>query len=306
MFLDRITDGGWILAIRERSAGKELFQGNTQRPFKIVRNPWRYWCADPFIVERDGKTYIFCEAFDILKDRGILAYRSIGKNGRIGRLKPCLDIGSHLSYPNVFCHNDKMYMIPESGSIDEVTVYEATYFPTTWQKKTVLLSHISACDTNILEHNGSAYLLTLVFDKTQRPYVYDKMFIFKWDGKAFVPCSTKPAVEDSCTARNAGNLFYSDKKLYRVSQNCKNLYGESISFHQILTLNDSCYQETTVSKITVGDIHVNSQKSFDGIHTYNLSSRYEIIDLQRKKWFRIERLIYLLICKVRRFLPSKH
>lgn len=306
MFLDRITDGGWVLAIRERVAGEELFLGHTHRSFKLIRNPWRYWCADPFLIEYDGQTYLFCEAFDILKDRGVLAYRTINQKGRISRLKPCLDIGSHLSYPNVFFHNGKMYMIPESGSIGEVAIYEASHFPDSWQKNRVLLSEISACDTNILEHNGERYLFTLIFDKTHCPYLYDEMYIYKWDGNNFVPCSNKPAIKDSCTARNAGNFFQINGAIYRVSQNCKNLYGENITFHQIIALSDHDYQETAVSQITVGEIHVNNRKCFDGIHTYNLNSRYEIVDLQRKKWFRIERLIYLFGCKLRRLAFFNH
>ena len=55
LFLDRFIDGGWVLAIRPRVSESELFLGHTDRPFKLIRNPWRYWCADPFLVDYLGK-----------------------------------------------------------------------------------------------------------------------------------------------------------------------------------------------------------------------------------------------------------
>ncbi|MBQ7345853.1 MAG: hypothetical protein IJW45_07325 [Oscillospiraceae bacterium] len=301
MLFDKYADGGWVLAIRPRISGRELFLGHTQQPFKLIKNPWRYWCADPFLVHHQGVRYIFCEAFDILKDRGILAYRTIDEKGRISRLRPCLDTGSHLSYPNVFFHEGQVYMIPESGTIDEVALYRASRFPDRWEKEAVLL-HDAACDTDLIEHQGKVYLLTLIFDKTQKPYVYDKLYAYVWDGTRFTLCQPGPVVQGARYARNAGCIFPHEGTLYRVSQDCKDMYGERITFHQILELSENSYKEHAVRQIDVADIKIDSRKHFDGIHTYNADDCYEIVDLQRKKWLRIERLLYLFTHKLRHVL----
>ena len=68
MFLDKYIDGGWTLAIRPRQHGHELFLGDSKQLFRLIRNPWRYWCADPFLINIQGTEYIFCEAFDILQN----------------------------------------------------------------------------------------------------------------------------------------------------------------------------------------------------------------------------------------------
>ncbi|MBQ5711069.1 MAG: hypothetical protein IIV61_00490, partial [Oscillospiraceae bacterium] len=286
MFLDRISDCGWVLAIRERLCGQEAFLGHTQRPFKLIRNPWRYWCADPFLIHHDGVEYIFCEAFDILKDRGILAYRTIDRRGRVSKLRPCLDTGSHLSYPHIFRHDGQMYMIPESDAAGEVALYRATQFPDRWQKQTVLLKDISACDTDLVSHQGDTYLLTQVFDRSQIPYVYDSLYLYIWDGARFRPCSAEPIVHGAQKARNAGAIFEHEGTLHRVSQDCAEMYGESITFHQIDRLDRNGYEEHPIQQLRVSDIRLDRPNTFEGIHTYNADERYEIIDLQRKKWFR--------------------
>lgn len=305
MFLDRISDGGWVLAIRERIAGQEAFLGHTQRPFKLIKNPWRYWCADPFLIQHGEVKYIFCEAFDILKDRGILAYRTIDKKGRISKLHPCLDTGSHLSYPNIFHCDDQIYMIPESGQANEVVLYQATHFPDCWEKHTVLLEDTSACDTNLVLHQGQAYLLTLIFDKNRTPYVYDELYAYVWDGSRFIPCRPDPIVRGAHHARNAGNVFDHEGILYRVSQNCSEMYGENITFHQIDRLDQDGYEERSLHRIRVADIRLDGPNTFEGIHTYNADAHYEVIDLQRKKWFRPARLIYLCLYKLRNILANR-
>lgn len=306
MFLDKYIDGGWVLAIRPRVTGGELFLGHTDRPFKRIRNPWRYWCADPFLIDYQGKTYLFCEAFDIFRDRGILAYRTIDEKGRVGKLHPCLDIGTHLSYPHVFCHDGTMYMCPESGAAREVAVYEATSFPDRWEKKAVLLPDTAACDSDLVTCQGVHYLLTLIYEQNTTAYVYDKLYAFRWDKDRFVPCSTAPVVHSARYARNGGAIFEYQGHLYRVSQDCEKMYGESVTFHQIQTLAPDRYQERPVRTVTVGDIRLDHHYHYDGMHTYNANEQFEIIDLQRKKWFRIERILYLIGNKLRCLFRRGH
>ena len=299
MFLDKYIDGGWTLAIRDRVPGEESFRGESGGKFTIVKNPWRYWCADPFLFCHQGKRYIFCEACDIFKDRGVLAYRMIDEDGRISKMRVCMDTGFHLSYPNVFSYNGQIYMIPETAADGQVQVYRATQFPDKWEKCAVLLDHISACDTNLIQYEEQWYLMTLVYDTAVIPYRYDKLYTFVWNGQEFIPCMEEPAVEGAKIARNAGGIFQNEEMFYRVSQNCHNHYGEEINFHQIKKLTPTCYEEEIVGQIGVADIVVDSVQKYDGIHTYNVDDRYEIIDLQKKKWFRIERFIYLLNNKIR-------
>lgn len=297
MFLDRYIDSGWTLAVRKNIPDGQLFQSDDKRPFYAIKNPWRYWCADPFLFNYKGTEYIFCEAFDIFKDKGVIAYRIIGKNGKVSKLYPCLECEGHLSYPNIFEHDGQIYMVPESGDANEIALYKAIQFPDKWEKAAVLVKDVAACDTNLIRYNNETYLLTVIIDKNQSQYSYDSLYLYVLNGDCFEKCENSVAVCDAEYARNGGNMFYDKEYLYRVSQNCKDMYGENLNFLAVDKISSTHYEEHLTKKVSLSDIEVAGNKRYDGIHTYNFDLQYEIIDLQKKKWFRIERFLYLVMNK---------
>jgi hypothetical protein len=69
-------------------------------------------------------------------------------------------------------------------------------------------------------------------------------------------------------ARNAGNIFEMNNKLYRPVQDCSNMYGEKVRMMEILELSETTYREREIE---------NSPLSFkqDGwnrtkMHTFNI------------------------------------
>ena len=50
----------WTIAYRHRH-NQETLLDDTEAPFSIVKNTWRYWAADPHIVEHEGT--IFSQSF---------------------------------------------------------------------------------------------------------------------------------------------------------------------------------------------------------------------------------------------------
>ena len=55
----------------------------------------------------------------------------------------------HLSYPYIFEHEDRVYMIPETNEANEIRLYQAVDFPLIWELKQVLMQNVSAVDTSI-------------------------------------------------------------------------------------------------------------------------------------------------------------
>lgn len=297
--LNKFYDTNWVLAIKKKEHNNPFFLNDKKTTFSTIKNPWRYWCADPFLFKYSGKTFIFCEAFDIFQDKGIIAYRYLKENGKLSKLYPCLDLPFHLSYPYIFEHDGDIFMVPETGSADEIQLYKATHFPNKWKKQKVLLKNKSACDTNFLVYDGNAYMFTLIFDKSKDKYVYDKLFAYILKDEEFVEFPINPIVNNSELARNAGDFISHNNNLYRVSQNCSSIYGENLNFLKITDLSPNSYKEVLIKKIGLNDISLNSNKNYNGIHTYNCDDHYEIIDLQITQCFRIERLIYLIINKLK-------
>lgn len=63
--LSRLKKDEWIIAIRKRG----------EEQFRIIPNTLRYWCADPFVKEIDGHTFLLFEMYDRLKGKGLIGYR---------------------------------------------------------------------------------------------------------------------------------------------------------------------------------------------------------------------------------------
>ena len=113
------------------------------------------FAADPFLLKKDGRYYLFVEA--AINEFGRLDVYSSSDLERWEHEGIALSKDIHLSYPQVFWYNDKVYMIPETKSYREVGLYESIDFPLKWEKKRVLLKG-KFVDTTILFYENSVYL----------------------------------------------------------------------------------------------------------------------------------------------------
>ena len=85
--------------------------------------------ADPFPIERDGRMFLFVEDFAHAAGYGVISVVEFDANGPVGTPRPVLDTGSHLSYPFVFEHEGRVWMVPESGAAGTIDLYRADRFP---------------------------------------------------------------------------------------------------------------------------------------------------------------------------------
>lgn len=117
----------WILAYRLREGGNTILE-DSDKPFIKIPNSLRYWRADPHLIEKDGKTWLFAELYDRFLLRGVLGCCELTKNGP-KKWKIILQMPFHLSYPHIFEYENEMYMIPETKEAREIQLYKATEFP---------------------------------------------------------------------------------------------------------------------------------------------------------------------------------
>lgn len=267
----------WQVAIRKRE-GKTLYEGNGDG-FYIVPNSVRYWRADPFLFTHCDQDYLFVEMFDRWKKKGVLGVSRI-RNGKCGRFKVCLDLPWHLSYPCVFENKSGIYMVPECYQSEEVAIYRCTNFPLKWEKDSCILKGI-AVDTTPY---GEKWLTTRFPSLDER--VNNNLWLITADGK------TKLLKQEDFCARGAGHIIrHSQNEYIRPSQNCAESYGNNIQFNRILCENGEEYKEEAFLSIYAPHAQsgqdvlcVDSKKmgkrKYNGIHTYNLNAKYEVIDLK--------------------------
>ena len=268
-----VTERYFTIGIRERG-NRSITENPMFVPRFIVPSTGRKWCADPMLVDADGKTWLFYEA--VLDGHGHIEAAQVLDGCTLGKPMTVLWDGCHYSYPFVFRHGESWYMIPESSAASEVRLYRAVDFPEKWEQVTVLLKE-RAVDTTVFEKDGKMYLLTFLPDAaTERvtPRAY-RMELFG-ETASLTPVSWE--CRDGLRVRGAGPVFEEGKELYRPAQiSREQCYGDGLVFYRID--DPEGYSETAVSEMGPKDLKLGGCCG-DGLHTYSRSERFEAIDIR--------------------------
>ncbi|MGN1420921.1 MAG: hypothetical protein ACI4XC_05360 [Eubacterium sp.] len=287
----------WHCAVRfNENENTFLIDGGNEK-FTLIKDSYRYWTADPFLVKNGGKYYLFFEAFDRLKRKGVLGFREIEKN-RIGKINIIYETDSHMSYPFIYKENETFYMIPESKESGELFRLKSTDFPYKWEKDTVF-SNKPLVDTTMLDYQETRYYVSEIVNVSG---FFNRVDLFYEENGAFKECKNNPVIDDVNTARCAGKLFEYNGLLIRPSQNCGKSYGEKLNFNQVIDISKDGYREKLIKCISVSDININSSAKFVGIHTYNRLDNIEVIDLKTAGSFNLLNYIGALFKRFKRLV----
>lgn len=265
--------------------------------YTLVKNPEYGWAADPFFIEYEGRLYLFAEIYLYKSERnGVIAYCEYDGVG-FKEWTVTMDKHWHLSYPNVWLQDGRINMCPESYQREEVGIYELKEFPDRWEKKKTLISNVEYCDSTFLKYGDEEYMFT--FEKGNKTP----------EGKGYLyhivngELRERQYIGDSLEGtRCGGNIIYKDGKCIRVGQNCTREYGGGLIFYEI----DSVwprYEEHEIKRIEPEDVTVDSRKKYTGIHTYNCTEEFEVIDLKSRRYTLTE---HIAQNRVRRVFLNKY
>lgn len=257
--------------------------GQCKSQFKAVPINRKYWYADPIIFEYEGKTYVFYEVYLRKKNKGVIGYSIIDKDGSISKPKIVFEDKTHLSYPFIFRENGKVYIIPESYQQNCVKEIEAVDFPDRWITKGILIDNINSCDTTAYFHNKLWWIFTAKHDEEMS--LSTKLLLYysdNLDSKSNIKLhKSSPVSKDVSKTRSAGKIFEFGDYIIRPAQDCsENRYGYALVFNRIDILSTSEYKETVIKEIKPTDINVNIKKEISGIHTYGIGTDFEVIDIR--------------------------
>lgn len=260
----------WYIGIRRRT-GVNRFDDPAN--YLLMRCPKDRFYADPFLFEKDGKTFLFFEDFRYADGRAVISYCELGSDGTPGLSVEVLRRPYHLSYPFVFEYEGEMYMIPETKENRMVELYRATSFPTTWTPAAVLLNDIHAVDATVQKINGKFWMFAGV--SNGRYSNSDELCLFFADALTgpWTPHRNNPVLSDVRRSRPAGMLFYDEGRLIRPSQDCGKAYGYALEFSEVLTLNETEYEERSISRLDPSQV-----AGCVGTHTYNRTEQFEVVD----------------------------
>lgn len=225
--------------------------------------------ADPFLFVHKGELYLFYEMQKGMYGKGVIRMRKTKDLKKWSKSRVVLKQKFHLSYPNVFTLNGKIFMMPETHENKSVRLYTPNKSLTKWKRYRTLIKGKDFVDSSIIVHNDIYYLFTTEYndrDTLLRLYMSD-FLKGKW---AEHPQS--PLKKDKNDSRCAGSLFYHEEKLYRPCQRSDETYGDGVDIYQVEKLSPLEYSEKKISNIipnndkfySIGGHHFNPCE-FNGI-----------------------------------------
>jgi hypothetical protein len=239
------------------------------------RNAARYF-ADPCVVVRESRPYVFCEEYRRSSNHGAVAVSEI-REGRAHAPAPAIEESHHLSYPHVFEHDGQLYCIPESGKIRKVCLYRCVEFPHKWEFVQTLIDGFEAADSTIVRH-GDRWWLFCTSSQAMPKGFYSHLYV--WHAEDLFGHWTQhvqnPVKIDARSARPAGPFFVHDGALYRPAQDCSRSYGGAVRINRVDKLTVTEFHETVV-----GTIRPPRSRYTHGLHTLSAAGDFCVVDVER-------------------------
>lgn len=255
-----------------------IFLGPVNAPFrkyKELRPPRGEFWADPFLLHTENYLYVYFEKLKRSSPIGRIGAIKLNKQMEILKQYD-VDIGieSHLSFPNVFKHQNNIYMIPETASCGEIQLYRCVRFPDKFEKIKTLIYDVSAVDTTVIYYHGLWWLFTTHGtmyrnSKVELQIYYSHELI----STSWTRHRKSPVIIDIRRARNAGQPFLKDGKIYRPAQDGTKRYGRRVALYEIVTLSEDEYEEKFVRYI-----EPNWLAGLNRCHTFNMNEEIVAVD----------------------------
>jgi hypothetical protein len=205
--------------------------------------PDRHW-ADPFVLLRDGRCFVFMEEKLVATNRGRIICMELDADRKPQATCVVLERPYHLSYPFVFEYAGQLYMLPETKENRAIELYRCTHFPDAWEFEKTLMADVRAVDATLVEYEGKWWMLCNIEEEGGSSW--DTLCLYSADNPLsarWTPHPRNPIVKDIRSARPAGQVVLRDGMLIRPSQDCSVRYGYGINFNQITALNRRDYAE---------------------------------------------------------------
>ena len=266
----------WMLAFR-RGANAPV-AANLEGFTRIVPPRDRIW-ADPFPLQKDGRTFVFFEELTFRSNKGVISMLEILPDGRWTPPVTVLERDYHLSYPFLLEHKGRLYMIPETAQNGTVEAYRCTDFPHRWERHATLLDGARLVDATF--HRGPDRWWMFANGAAPGWSLNDELHLFHAEDLFgnWKPHARNPVKSDVRSARPAGNLYWRNGSLYRPAQIDAPRYGAGLSLNRVLRLSPHEYAERQVERVLPC-----ADAGLLGIHTINRAGDITVVDAFVRQW----------------------
>ena len=275
----------WSIGIFEGTSPFILAQTkDTENPVisaRDVSDVEAAFVADPFMVKKNRKYFMFFEVLNLQTYTGDIGY-AVSEDGTNWQYqKIILDETFHLSYPCIYEWEGSYYMIPESGDDLSIRLYLAKSFPEGWEYIGNLMSGEDYSDPTAFYHDNKWWMFATKKHSGSLYLFYSDNLERGWEAHPMNPIITG----NKHIARSAGRIFSYDNKMYRLAQDDFPIYGLQVYAIEITELNETSYQESSepISIVKMTGKDWNSE----GMHHVDLhlidNEWHAVVD-GRKRW----------------------
>jgi hypothetical protein len=261
----------WRTAIRTDAVGGPDRRLADMTGFRWLEAPPGHAYADPFVVRKDGRSWLFLEDLESPRAAGVISCREVEAGGIVGPPVVVLRSAGHVSYPYTFLEGETAYMIPETSAENAVRLYRAVRFPDEWEVVNELFRG-PALDTSAWPHDGRWWFWTTLREPRSGALALMLFYADALDA-SWTSHPSNPISMDVRNARGAGSIFVENGRIYRPSQDCSRTYGYGFTLYEIVTLSTTEYEERPVVKV-----EPRWHPGLAGTHTYNRSDGIEVTD----------------------------
>lgn len=197
--------------------------------------------ADPFLFVLNDTLYLFYEE-KLRKSKGYIMMTCTNdlENWTVPTM--VLQEPFHLSFPFVFKQDNEIFLIPETGEVDEIRLYRFCDDTLTKVEFVKTLKKGAYVDSSIINISGNYYLFTSDSLFNQRVFI-SRNLLGDYDEHP-----SSPIYIGRDFGRNAGSIFEYCGTYFRPSQDCTHLYGENVTIHRFIELSPNSIRETKYLK----------------------------------------------------------
>ncbi len=258
----------WSIGIFESRDGAQFYPAKgVPQPVLTARDVTDIkarFVADPFMIHKEDRWYLFFEVFSGVTKKGEIALAESTDAKKWSYRQVVLAEPFHLSYPFVFRSEGRFYLVPESGSQKAVRLYEAVDFPLKWRFVKNLVAGERFGDTTLFRHQDRWWMFT-----GTDPVNHDTLHLYFADDLTgeWTRHPLSPIVRGNpSNARPAGRVMSDGGRIVRFAQVDTPYYGKWTKAFEVITLSKGSYEEKEIAEFPFSRRMKKQGWNKDGMH----------------------------------------
>ena len=278
--VDKIVHGHETSAINSVQKLKNAIEGSIK--VKWLKHSFRdRWFADPFILDVTAdRIYLLVEEFFYQSNKGRISKLEIDrKTCTLLHIEVILELETHLSFPIIRRKGEDVYIYPENSQAGKLTIY----------KMSKDFSHCNESEILIIEPLTDAVIFKDLIFSTSKPDPNGcYLSVYKYSPQyGQYQVSQKIKFEENI-ARNAGDYFQFEGRLFRPAQECNKSYGHCVVIQELIN-SENLWSTNEVCRLY-------SPHPFlkDGMHTFNTYKDVGVVDVNGPRHPVMKRLVDII------------